>query len=166
MLDTGAAALPFGSDWPTVGVVPPMLGIYAAVTREDVHGHPHGGWLPQQCVSRQQALRGYTVDAAFAGFQETRLGQIADGFYADFVALDRDILDEAAVPDAQLWQSAILHTWTGGERAWAHSCWGRASGLADLRGCVEAERAKAPPLESDLERLQRLSAAHGDGCPF
>ena len=168
VLDTGAAALPFGSDWPTVGVVPPMLGIYAAVTREDLKGSPPGGWMPKQCVSREQALRGYTVDAAFAAFQEEKMGQIADGFHADFVALDRDILDVAATPDEQIWQTAILGTWSGGgEPAWAHACWARGThGLAEMRACVEAERAKAPPLESTLERLQRLSAAHGDGCPF
>ena len=187
VLDSGAAALPFGSDWPTVGVVPPLLGIYAAVTREDVRGSPPGGWLPKQCVSREQALRGYTVDAAFAAFQEEELGQIADGFFGDFVALDRDILDEASTPEDQIWQTAVLGTWTGGRVAWEHPCWRRAAagdlppprrlrtpagsspaarGLAAVRECVEDERAKAPPLESTLERLRRLSAAHGDGCPF
>lgn len=106
------------------------------------------------------------MDAAFAAFQEAKQGQIAAGFYADFVALDRDILDAAATPDEEIWQTAILGTWSGGEPAWRHACWHRASGLGALRACVEAERAKAPPLESTLERLQRLSAAHGDGCPF
>jgi hypothetical protein len=160
-----------------------MLGLYAAVTRQDLHGAPPGGWLPQQCVSREQALRGYTVDAAFAAFEEDVLGQIADGYYADFVALDRDVLDEVATPDEQIWQTAILGTWTGGVAAWRHPCLvaaaqGRvaadggahrslaARGLAALRECIEAERARSPPLESTLERLQRLSAAHGDGCPF
>lgn len=180
VLDTGAAALPFGSDWPTVGVVPPLLGIYAAVTREDLRGQPEGGWLAQQCVSRAQALRGYTADAAFAAFKEASLGQIADGFLADFVAFDRDILDEQSVPDRDIWQSAVLATYSGGEPAWQHACWrrrgdggdrgrgggGGQSGLAALRACVEGERARSPPLESTLERLQRLSAAHGDGCPF
>ena len=122
--------------------------------------------MPKQCVSREQALRGYTVDAAFAAFQDKKLGQIADGFFADFVALDRDILDAASTPDEQIWQTAILGTWSGGEPVWRHACWAHTHGLAALRACVEAERAKAPPLESTLERLQRLSAAHGDGCPF
>ena len=188
VLDTGATALPFGSDFPTVGVVPPLLGIYAAVTREDLHGEPRGGWIPKQCVSRAQALRGYTVDAAFAAFQEGTLGRIAPGYYADFVALDRDILDELRVPDDEIWRAAILATYSGGRAAWQHPCWrshggvegeGAAGGrylpsastaaergLLVMRSCVEAERARAPPSESILERLQRLSAAHGDGCPF
>ena len=184
VLDAGAAALPFGSDWPTVGVVPPMLGLFAAVTREDLHGEPAGGWRPWECVSRSQALRGYTVDAAFAAFQERSLGQIADGFYADFVALDRDVLDPVAVADEEIWQAAVLGTWSGGWHAWRHPCWARttgaerttaglgassslgARGLAAMRACVEKERARAPPAESLLDRLQRLSAAHGDGCPF
>ena len=81
VLDSGAAALPFGSDWPTVGVVPPMLGIYAAVTREDLEGRPNGGWMASQCVSREQALRGYTTDAAFAAFNEKTQGRIAPGYH-------------------------------------------------------------------------------------
>ena len=50
VLDAGAAALPFGSDWPTVGVVPPLLGVHAAVTRSDIHGSPIGGWIPREKV--------------------------------------------------------------------------------------------------------------------
>ncbi len=190
VLDVGAAALPFGSDWPTVGVVPPLLGIHAAVTRQDLHGSPPGGWLPHQRVSREQALRGYTSDAAFAAFEEEELGQIRVGYHADFVALDRDILDEATVPDDEIWQAAILATWSGGERVWAHPCWLRATAAPReparvwtagddcaarsfparaeaLRGCVETERARGgAPSESALARMRRLSAAAGDGCPF
>ena len=115
--------------------------------------------------------------------KEKEYGQIAEGFYADFVAVDRDFVDEVSVPEEQIWQTAVLSTWTGGVAAWEHSCWKERAamtapawsgttrlaerGLNALRECVEAERAKAPPLtESMLERFQRLSAAHGDGCPF
>ena len=97
------------------------------MTRQDVQGGPPGGWEASQCVSREQALRGYirytryiryiryireqalrgyTVDAAFAAFQEKSLGRIAEGYLADFVALDRDILDATRVPDEQIWQAA------------------------------------------------------------
>lgn len=86
VLRSGAVALPFGSDFPTVGVVPPLLGIYAAVSRQDASGKPTGGWLPSQRVSREQALRGYSVDAAFAAFQDKLLGRIEPGYFADFGA--------------------------------------------------------------------------------
>ena len=165
VVDSGAAALPFGSDWPTVGQVPPLLGLYAAVTREDLHGHPAGGWTPTEKVSRAQALRGYTTDAAFAAFAEGEVGRIADGYYADFVALDRDVLDADAVPAADIWRAAILGTWSGGRRVWSHPCAG-AVGLGALRACVERARAAAPPSEDALARLRRLADAHGDGCPF
>ena len=120
-----------------------------------MHRHPYAS-----CVSCEQALRGYTVDAAFAAFQEKKLGQIAEGFFADFVAIDRDILDEAKVPDADIWQTAILGTFTGGESAWAHPCWQKRGqsigvrdgagagslaqrGLAAMRACIEEARAQA-----------------------
>lgn len=191
VLQSGATALPFGSDWPTVGVVPPLLGIYAAITREDLDGHPPGGWTPWEKVSREHALRGYTMDAAFAGFQEKMIGSLAVGKYADFIALDRDVLDAAATPDAQIWQAAVLGTWSGGEQAWAHPCWsaGRTGTLSEhaqrahagdaarshvprslgaLRQCVEATRQAeaAANGESELERFRRLAKVAGDGCPF
>ena len=77
--------------------------------------------MAQQCVSRVQALRGYTTDAAFAAFQEASVGSLELGKYADFVALDRDILDADAVPAADIWRAAILGTWSGGEQVWAHT---------------------------------------------
>ena len=111
-------------------------------------------------------------------------GKLAVGYFADFVALDRDVIDETATPEREIWQAAVLGTWSGGERVWAHPCMrrrdaarggvgggaggsaGGRGGAAGLRACVEAERARAPPSESTLERLRRLAAAHGDGCPF
>ena len=116
-------------------------------------------------MSRAQALRGYTTDAAFAAFAEGEVGRIADGYFADFVALDRDVLDAHAVPAADIWRAAILGTWSGGRRVWSHPCAG-AVGLGALRACVERARAAAPPSESALARLRRLADAHGDGCPF
>ena len=97
--------------------------------------------------------------------------------------LDRDILNAASVPDAEIWQAAILSTVSGGASTWEHPCWQRdasapalVGGLPALRSCVEEERARAPPSETMLARLRRLAAAHhghddehehGDdhGCP-
>jgi hypothetical protein len=105
------ARLAFGSDFP-VEKVDPMLGLYAAVTRQDVDGEPPGGWLPDQRVTMQVALEGFTVDAAWAGFAEDDVGSLEIGKYADFVVLDRDpfAVDAGDIPDIR-----VLRTVVGGE---------------------------------------------------
>jgi hypothetical protein len=109
------ARLAFGSDFP-VEKVDPMLGLYAAVTRQDLDGEPPGGWLPDQRVTMQVALEGFTVDAAWAGFAEDDVGSLEVGKYADFVMLDRDPFAVAAerIPDIR-----VLRTVVGGETVYA-----------------------------------------------
>ncbi|KAJ7039089.1 amidohydrolase family-domain-containing protein [Mycena alexandri] len=90
--------LPLGSDFPVEGVNP-LLGFYAAVTRLDVAGNsPHGdgGWFPSERLTRAQALKGMTLDAAYASFTETELGSLTVGKRADFVLLDRNIMEVEA----------------------------------------------------------------------
>jgi hypothetical protein len=82
------------------------------VTRQNHAGHPKGGWLPDQRVSRQEALRFFTLDAAYAAFQEKELGSLESGKLADFVVLDRDIM---TVPVRELLQTRVLRTVIGGE---------------------------------------------------
>ncbi|CAG8474368.1 9416_t:CDS:10 [Diversispora eburnea] len=85
---------PLSSDFP-VESVNPFLGFYAAITRKWKNGDsPHGkdGWFPSQKLTREEALRGFTIDAAYAGFSEDTMGSISIGKYADFVILDRDIM--------------------------------------------------------------------------
>ena len=108
-LDSGAR-LAFGSDFP-VESPDPRLGLYAAVTREDLAGHPPGGWLPDQKLTAEEALRGFTVDAAYAGFAEAEVGRLAPGLRADFVALAEDPLTvrPRAIPDL-----LVLATWLDG----------------------------------------------------
>ena len=65
--------LAFGSDFP-VEIVNPFWGIYAAITRQDAEGQPAGGWHPEQKLSLEETLRGYTAGAAYAAFAEDRLG--------------------------------------------------------------------------------------------
>jgi len=105
------ARLAFGSDFP-VESENPLLGIYAAVTRQDHLGHPEGGWLPDQKLTRAEALRLFTLDAAYAAFQERDLGSLTPGKLADFVVFDRDIL---TVPPRELLQARVLRTVIGGE---------------------------------------------------
>ena len=109
LMDSGAL-LSFGSDFP-VEQVNPMLGIYAAVTRQDLEGWPEGGWFPDERLTRQEAIRAFTLDAAYAGFMENDIGSIETGKRADFVVLDRDIMQ---VPADQIPQIQVLQTWLDG----------------------------------------------------
>ena len=110
MLDTGAR-LALGSDFP-VESPNPRLGLYAAVTRQDREGQPAGGWLPEQKLSAAEALRGFTSDAAYAGFDEAEVGRLAPGLRADFVILEGDPL---SVPAGQLDDLHIRSTWVDGK---------------------------------------------------
>jgi predicted amidohydrolase YtcJ len=106
--------LALGSDFP-VEQVNPMLGIYAAVTRQDLQGRPPGGWYPAEVLGREEALRGFTLDAAWAAFMENEVGSIEAGKRADFIVLDRDLMtvDAADIPATQ-----VLETWLDGKLAW------------------------------------------------
>lgn len=109
-LRRAGARLAFGSDFP-VEKVNPMLGLHAAVTRQDLDGEPPGGWLPDQRVTVEVALEGFTINAAFAGFAEDHAGSLAVGKLADFVVLDRDLfeIEPADIPNTQ-----VLTTVLGG----------------------------------------------------
>src|SRR5690606_14917773 len=83
--DSGAR-LALGSDFP-VESVDPRLGLYAAATRTDAHRQPAGGWHPEELLTNYEALRGFTLDAAYAGFAQDEVGSLAVGKRADFVLL-------------------------------------------------------------------------------
>jgi len=89
MLDAGAS-LAFGSDWP-VAPLDPLSGIYAAVTRATLDGRNPGGWFPEQRLTVEEALRAYTLGAAYAAFQETEKGTISPGKLADVAVLSDDL---------------------------------------------------------------------------
>jgi predicted amidohydrolase YtcJ len=82
--------LSFGSDWP-VAPIDPILGIGAAVTRRTLDGKNPGGWLPEEKISLDEALRAYTVNNAYAVFAEGNRGMLRRGYKADLVLLDRDL---------------------------------------------------------------------------
>jgi len=82
--------IPLGSDFP-VESVNPLWGIYAAVARQDHNGHPSGGWRAEECMTMQEAVRGFTQHAAYASFMDSALGVIREGGMADLTVLDRDI---------------------------------------------------------------------------
>ena len=101
-LDNGVRIC-FGSDW-TVAPISPVLGIYAAVTRRTTDGANPSGWHPEQKISVAEAIRGYTIDAAYAAFEENEKGSITTGKMADFTVLEDDILaiDPAAIENVQV----------------------------------------------------------------
>ena len=104
-VDCGARIC-LGTDWP-VETLDPRVGLYESVTRQDVHGNPPGGRWPEECLTIEEALKGYTLDAAFAEFAEDRKGSITPGKLADFVILADD---PTAVEPAQLLDLEVLAT--------------------------------------------------------
>ena len=113
MLDN-RVPLTFGSDVPTE-TPNPFVGMAVAMSREDGAGQPTGGWMPQQRVSFEAALDGYTRQAAFAGFAEKRFGSLIPGQRADFVIIDRDI---SVSRPAEIRATQVLETWIGGKRVY------------------------------------------------
>ena len=106
--------LPLGTDFP-VENINPMYTFYAAVERRDLKGFPDGGFQPENALTREQALRGMTIWAAKANFEEKEKGSIEPGKYADFVILDNDIMkiDGSALPNVK-----VLKTYINGEKVY------------------------------------------------
>jgi len=113
LLNTGVV-IPNGTDFP-VEQVNPLLTFHAAVTRQDPSNQPAGGWYPEQKMTREEALQSITIWPAYAGFQESVMGSLSPGKYADFVILDRDIMH---VPDAEILGTRVVSTWIGGKRVY------------------------------------------------
>jgi hypothetical protein len=89
LLDT-KAMLAFGSDW-FVAPPTPLMGIYAAVTRRTLDEKRPGGWVPEQKITVEDALRAYTAGAAYAGYSDDKRGVIKKGMLADLTMIDRDL---------------------------------------------------------------------------
>jgi predicted amidohydrolase YtcJ len=99
------ARLAFGSDFP-VEDSNPLLGLYAARTRQDKRGYPAGGWLPEQRLDGEQALLAFTAGAAYAAFAEEARGRLRPGMDADFTALSVDPVEDP--PEKLLSGKALL----------------------------------------------------------
>ncbi|MEM9312614.1 MAG: amidohydrolase, partial [Pseudomonadota bacterium] len=105
--------LAFGSDTP-VEPADPFAGLAVAISRTDENGRPFGGWRAQEVISRQEALKAYTADAAFAGFAEGRYGRLLPGERADFLLVDRDPFLSSP---AEIRKTRVEEVWIGGQRA-------------------------------------------------
>lgn len=111
LLDSGAR-LAFGSDW-FVAPPTPLEGIYAAVTRQTLDARQPGGWVPEQKITVEEALKAYTTAAAYASFDEREKGMLALGMLADLAVIDRDL---RAIPPAEIREARIVRTIVGGKR--------------------------------------------------
>jgi predicted amidohydrolase YtcJ len=106
--------LPLGTDFP-VENINPIYTFYAAVERKDLKGFPEGGFQPENALSRTEALRGITIWAAKANFEEKEKGSIEPGKYADFVILDKDIMK---VKGAELPTVKVTKTYINGVKVY------------------------------------------------
>lgn len=106
--------IPLGTDFP-VEAIYPLNTFYAAVTRKDARGFPDGGYMPDNALTREQALRGMTIWAAKAAFEEDQKGSIEKGKYADFVLLDKDLMTTA---DSGLLKTKVVMTFSGGKKVY------------------------------------------------
>ena len=109
------ATLAFGSDW-TVAPIEPLLGISAAVTRRTLDGKNPQGWVPEEKISVEEALKAYTVGNTYGVFAEDRRGKIARGYLADLVLLDRDL---TRIPPEEIEQATVKATVVGGRVVYA-----------------------------------------------
>ena len=107
--------IPNGSDFPIEGVNP-ILGFYAGVVRKDLQGHPEEGFQMENALTREQALRAMTIWAARANFEDGDRGSLEAGKWADFVILDRDLMQ---VPEAEIPGAKVVATFIAGERVYA-----------------------------------------------
>jgi predicted amidohydrolase YtcJ len=110
LLETGVV-VPNGSDFP-VEAVNPLLSFHSAVSRQDAENWPAAGWMPEQRMTREEALRSMTIWPAYAAFQESIMGSLSPGKLADFVVLDRDIM---TVPERDILGTNVTATYIAGK---------------------------------------------------
>jgi predicted amidohydrolase YtcJ len=110
LLDAGAS-LAFGTDY-QVEPLNPMEGLYASVTRKERLGEEGDGWFPEQKLSMEEAIRYYTLGSAYAQFMEDRKGMIREGYLADIVITDKDLL---TIPENEIMKTRVDYTIVGGK---------------------------------------------------
>jgi len=107
-----AGLVALGTDFP-VEQVSTFLTFYAAVARKDTENYPEGGFMKEEALSREETLKGMTIWAAYANFEENEKGSIEKGKFADFIMLDKDIME---VEENEIPSLKVLETYLGGEK--------------------------------------------------
>jgi len=111
--DSGAT-LAFASDW-NVAEMEPLIGIYTALTRKGLDGKPDGGWVPEQTIDLETAIRGYTINGAYANFVDANRGSITPGKYADLVIISDDLFK---IPADKIKDAKVVWTMVAGKEVW------------------------------------------------
>lgn len=111
--DSGAT-LAFSSDW-NVAEMEPEIGMYTALTRKGLDGMPPGGWIPEQTIDIETAVKGYTITGAWANFVEGNRGSLVPGKYADIVLLTDDVF---TIPPDKLKDTKVVWTVVGGKEVY------------------------------------------------
>lgn len=114
-LVNAGSVLAFGTDYP-VEPLNPMEGLYAAVTRKDRKGEEGEGWFPEQKLTMEEAIKYYTSGSAYAQFMEDRKGILKEGYLADIVIVDKDLL---TVPENEIMMTKVDYTIVGGKVVYA-----------------------------------------------
>jgi predicted amidohydrolase YtcJ len=108
MLENGM--IPLGTDFPVEGISP-IATFFAAIARKDREGFPEGGFQANECLSREEALRGITIWAAIANFEDENRGSLEVGKFADMVLLDQDLI---RCPEQAILKASVIKTWVNG----------------------------------------------------
>ena len=109
-IQAGGGLLAFGSDWPVV-TLNPWYGVQTAVTRQTREGKPEGGWIPGERISLEDAIAGYTLNAAKAEHRAKDEGSLETGKLADFIIVSQDVFK---VAPSELWKTKVEKTFVGG----------------------------------------------------
>ena len=118
-IETTGGHVGFGSDWPIV-TLNPWPGVQTAVTRQTDEGEPVGGFVPKERISVEDAIRGYTIGAAYAGKREKNEGSIEPGKLADLIVISQDLFK---VEPSEIGKTEVLMTMVGGKVVYQAANW-------------------------------------------
>jgi len=118
-IENSGGVLAFGSDWPVV-TLNPWAGVQNALTRQTTDGNPPGGFVPKERISLEDAIRGYTLGAAFAGHREATEGSLEPGKVADLIILGQDLF---RIEPTQIEKTEVLMTMVGGRVVYESPNW-------------------------------------------